>query len=119
MNQFDWEEFYNFAKEIFKKRSEVNYRNTISRAYYAAFNISKHYAIKNGLILTKNTSSSSHKEVHQHFSNNPSTLEISEKLKRLRDNRNAADYDDKIDNCKKIAEQSLLEAKYIIYECKR
>jgi uncharacterized protein (UPF0332 family) len=102
-----------------KKLYEANlYDDSVSRAYYSIF-----HSIS-ALLLTKELSFSSHKEIIGNFNkefikNNIFPANFSKMIKYLFDNRGNADYDTKIIIDKETAKIGLNNVKIINDECKK
>ena len=94
---FDWNKFYDLSKQIFHqfKDTELNeaaIRTTISRLYYALFNLSANYIKMQGENIPKDRQ---HEFVRRYFHNKaPKKLvSIGGTLGRLSKLRRDADYD--------------------------
>jgi uncharacterized protein (UPF0332 family) len=115
---FDWAEYLDIAKVVAKSgiflSEEAAFRCAISRAYYAAFCSSRNLSLKRGAILKK--TGEDHRLVPEYFrkSSDKRHKKIASKLKRLKDNRLEADYEDAISNYKYLWQLSLNDADYII-----
>ncbi len=118
---FNWQEYYNLASELsllpskLSSNSEAISRTVVSRVYYAAFIKARNYLPdKEGKqALTK---SSVHSFVIYQFgsSTDPFRRQIGKDLKKLRDFRNRADYEDNIGNPLLIAQKALKLARFTI-----
>lgn len=105
INKFDWNEYLDYAKDTFTQVSnpgsslpplndEAKLRATISRAYYAVFNLARSFANSDGTSYFNNNAISIHEEVIQHFNTkgNQTRRQISTNLQRLKQERIKADY---------------------------
>lgn len=99
---FDWDEYYILAQELagnksFKSKEDAKLRSSTSRVYYSAF-----CQVRNHLKNVENVRFPENINVHEFVINKfrKSKVNIRKQLginlARLRDNRNKADYDEKI-----------------------
>ncbi len=115
---FDWEEYFKLAEELAKGQTEAKARSSISRAYYAIFNIAKQIIeekdpfIKVPTINVHGWLISYLKSPRDRFS-----YQLSQDIRILRDSRNDADYDSSPISFKK-ANQSLELARSMIEKLK-
>jgi uncharacterized protein (UPF0332 family) len=115
---FDWSEYLDLAKEMTKvglsSSQEAVLRCAISRAYYAAFCSSRNFALTEGATFKK--TGEDHRLVPTYFthSTDRKRQKIATKLKRLKDNRRQADYEDVVTSYKFLWQMSLQDAEYII-----
>ncbi len=100
---FDWGEYLRLAKSLARTSNEAELRSSISRAYYAVFNTARRIIVNKGLGYLPTWSHKDHKKVPEIFEKYLKAVEISEGLKRLRNYRNKADYDDVFPNLIKTA----------------
>jgi len=116
---FDWSEYLGLAQQLAGKAKisatrESRLRSAISRAYYAAFIQARNYLRdRDGVVIpTQNT----HEYVINQFlnSSDEERKKIGRQLRRLRSNRNQADYDDTFADLEAIAKTSLKLAAKII-----
>lgn len=113
---FDWEEYRQLAEKLHERDSdalrEASERTAISRAYYAAFHEALRYAPRR----VQNARRDKHRRLIDHYKQAPSETEraVGRQLERLRDNRNAADYEDKIGG----PGQSMFKADQSIHLCR-
>jgi len=103
------------AKELYNSADsdEAKLRSAISRAYYAVFCIARK---KTGIMTRKSTD---HKKVADYFKRDKRTQKIYENLRRLRNDRNRADYDDVFPNLRRQAEKALKIAEQTLSLLKR
>lgn len=112
---FDWQDYLAVARSLYHQslqpdnaHAEAHARSAISRAYYGAFCLARNYLrdTENDLRLQKGkqyttvqAESSEHEYVIREFKNRSRTNKafnrIAENLRRLRDERNTADYGDR------------------------
>ena len=121
--KFDWEEYFNLAKELAGTTEEAKLRSAVSRAYYSAFCLARNYLrdIQQDPRLSwhKTYDINAHQYVAEKFIYNQSKsqtmIEIGQNLNRLRKMRNNADYEDTIfNNLQKEASYALMLAEKII-----
>ncbi|MEG4858309.1 HEPN domain-containing protein [Microcoleus sp. K1-B6] len=126
--KFDWSAYFNLAKELAETSEEAELRSAVSRAYYSAFCLARNYLrdIEQDPTLSRNkTDINVHKYVADEFihhksnhkSKSQTMREIGNNLKRLRNMRNKADYEDTMFNLKiikKEAKTALMLAENII-----
>jgi uncharacterized protein (UPF0332 family) len=139
---FDWSEYFELAQELANissnnssgltsdqtkpKISEAKLRSSISRAYYAAFCLSRNYLRDfrhdPRLLKVRNGDINEHQYVADEFKHNKaknkSMIEVGNDLSRLRQYRNKSDYDDSIYGLEKEVQFSLKLAKNIISKIK-
>jgi uncharacterized protein (UPF0332 family) len=117
---FEWAEYLNLAKElagqtVSRAGQEARLRAAISRAYYAAFcKCRNHLRDKEGLHVP--SGSKAHQYVRDQFKKSPNKLRkrIGYNLERLRNDRNKADYDDRVVMIDKLTNTDLTLAGKII-----
>ena len=119
--KFDWEEYFNLAKELAGTTEEAKLRSAVSRAYYSAFCLARNYLrdIEEDPILSRNkTDINVHKYVADgfihHKPKSQPMIEIGKDLTRLRKMRNNADYEDPMFNLPTQATTALMLAQNII-----
>jgi uncharacterized protein (UPF0332 family) len=100
---FDWKDYQEVARDWQRNPlslyEEASVRSSISRAYYAAFCTSRNFARDNDkLSLTKTGKDHSLVSEHFKFARTKDRKRIGVWLKRLKDNRRQADYEDIILN---------------------
>ncbi|MEI6429037.1 MAG: HEPN domain-containing protein [Pseudanabaena sp. ELA607] len=123
--KFNWTLYLALAEQLLKdalseqqpktdnKIDEAYYRSAISRAYYAAFCVTRNY-LKERLYKTI-PRKDPHIFVANELSNNRSTRRIAAVFISLRDYRNIADYDDKAPaGLANIAKQSTQNSQLVI-----
>ena len=123
---YEWNEFFEIAKEFYDARNnnpsilarkETMLRNSISRAYYAAYHKALRYLSTHG--LNPLSPNESHTYVKDHLDDpvNPNENKISKKLNEIRVRRKKADYDNVYNgNIEKEAEATLKTTSEIINE---
>jgi len=119
--KFDWSNYLTLAQEMAElSKGHINRdalrRSLISRAYYAAFCNARNYLRDFEKAKGLGKSSKVHQLVIDQFADSTDTAKknIGTVLRRLRDFRNHADYQDRFRNLEKTALQSLSSAKGII-----
>lgn len=118
---FDWREFFNTAEYMYRNvddfpSHEACYRIVVSRAYYAAFCLSRNFVIEK--YPTTNFYSNEHQEVQKFFqrkTHDNNMVKIGNQLSRLHQDRKKADYDNVLNEAALMkAGKSLRVAKEII-----
>ena len=119
--KFDWEEYFNLAKDLAGTTEEAKLRSAVSRAYYSAFCLARNYLrdIEQDPRLSHNqTDINVHKYVADEFihhkSKSKTMIEIGNDLNRLRPRRNKADYEEPISYLPKESIAALMLAENII-----
>ena len=89
---FDWAKYLGLAEELAGRGDEAALRSAISRAYYAAFGVTASHLRGRGVVVPV---FKTHAFAWRAFTNNrdPLHVEIGLQLDRLRQWREAADYD--------------------------
>jgi uncharacterized protein (UPF0332 family) len=118
---FDWREYLNLARQLAALQGsghsqEAAKRSAVSRAYYAAFCWTRNYAEKN-LGFQPGGKSSDHAELREHLKKKGSP-ELASGLNKLRDWRNACDYDDQVSQLHQRVGSAIKIADKIIQRCK-
>jgi uncharacterized protein (UPF0332 family) len=117
---FNWEEFLEVARDLAKaadaqtspQKREAMRRSSVSRAYYAVFGAALRWLRANH----PDHPLPAHGEIHQSvidffgFSGDETSREVSKLLRRLRQRRNEADYQDQVAGLDKLAKSSLFDA---------
>jgi uncharacterized protein (UPF0332 family) len=86
-------DFLDVADELSDGEGEAHWRSAVSRAYYAAFHVARRLLIELGFVPPRS------EQVHAYLcrrlnnSNHAEVTRSARRLERLRDLRNAADYD--------------------------
>ena len=117
---FDWCDYLTLAKELWKQAAtsvspEASLRSSLSRAYYATFQIARQDLMQNG-----EYSPSAGGNVHAHVRDafrqdvDESRRKIGIELDRLRHDRNAADYDDEVQGLDPMARSALIRAQRVL-----
>lgn len=98
---FDWAEYINVARELMgvettPSGSEARLRVAISRLYYAALHKSRHYMAEVFNVRWNRQDRESHLFVIEWFERFPDETyrQVGQKLRRLREKRRRADYED-------------------------
>lgn len=106
---FDWTQYFELAKVLAAAPIESHQRSAISRSYYAVFCLSRQYVERFHKV---NTDRSIHSQVWGWLQNSPNTdlKRLATLGDRMRRRRNQADYNDRIDNLKRITEDVLIKA---------
>jgi hypothetical protein len=100
---FDWAEYQRLAEELLKEGAERHLRTAISRAYYAVFHLGRGRIDQNRFFVLPGQDS--HKQVWEKFTDSPDfrCKKIAETAKRLKQKREAADYESLYPNIEKDA----------------
>jgi uncharacterized protein (UPF0332 family) len=122
---FDWSKFLELAKYLANNsenlsNEEACFRSAVSRAYYAAFCITRKYIQKTDGKEIRG--GDAHKKVREHLqkSGNKIKKKVANQLEAIHFNRKKADYDDKIDRetPRSLAFKTLKFAETIMNEIK-
>jgi uncharacterized protein (UPF0332 family) len=121
MMPFDWREYLDLARELAGLQGsgysqEAAERSAVSRAYYAAFCWARNYAEKN-LGFQPEGKPSDHAKLREHLQKK-GYPELASGLNKLREWRNACDYDDQVSKLHQQVSSSLKVADKIIQRCK-
>ena len=114
---FDWSHYLDLAIELYEQAEssghrDANWRSSISRAYYATYHQSRQLLKdKWGIAVSKDTAT--HGQVRSEFLNKRQ-YSIAKKLKRMRIDRNKADYDDRFVNLEETVQINIERAKKVI-----
>jgi uncharacterized protein (UPF0332 family) len=113
---FDWREYLDLAEALMGSDSksitiEAAFRCSMSRIYYAAFCHARNYAQKKQRFVAK-CNASDHARIREHFRSSGMTR-IAGNLDRLRQWRNACDYEDSIEISARSYDAMLAQAKYV------
>lgn len=123
---FDWKEYLELAKSFQadaqrSKNTEALLRSSISRAYYAAFNVSKNYLISLNYVISKRDAHGNVRKQFEQLSieetdNNKREkfIMISANLDNLSFDRKRADYDGQLDRVCDVSKVSLKRSEEII-----
>ena len=122
---FDWNEYFLLAKELagdsgLSSNKEARMRSAISRAYYSvliqARDKASELAGKTYPTVSKGTFQWTIKTLFNYAKadNNQAAKEVGEGLKRLKINRERADYGDHIENLKSELESTMIETERLI-----
>ena len=117
---FAWAAYLTLAEALFRERvtfadKEACCRAAISRAYYAAFGAARNHA-RDSEGLTLSHTASDHQSVPRHYrqGSNLHRRAINAHLRRLRDERNRADYNDpNIQQVDDVARNALNRARQV------
>lgn len=99
---------------------EAIFRTAISRAYYAAFIQARNY-LRDKEKKRAPDRNKAHQFVINQFQFSPDAFRtrIGRNLKRLRENRNLADYEDTVKGLRKLTTESLRLARFILTDLAR
>ena len=109
-------QYLQLAELLNESESEAAKRAAISRAYYAVFCICRNFVRDNHELLPAGTVDD-HSLVIQHFrsSKDANREQIAILLRRLRNDRNSADYDDELSGFPdRMADAAIADAKKIL-----
>jgi len=114
---FDWSHYLDLAIELYEQAGssghcDASLRSSISRAYYATYHQSRqHLKDKWGIDVSKDIDT--HGQVRLELLNKRQ-YNIAKRLKRMRVDRNKADYDDKFANLAETVQINIERAKQVI-----
>lgn len=119
---FDWKNYYRIAQHFFVIRNSLNSleeacsRSIISRAYYSIYHLGLELYIQERPTENIGTGIGSHLEVINYFRNsgNRTRKRIGNRMDKLRDNRNKADYFNNVPGIEKLSDVSLKIAGNVI-----
>ena len=114
---FDWSEYLNLARLLtfdpdFIAHREAKLRSAVSRAYYAAFCLTRNYALASSDFVPTGTSAD-HSLLREHVSAQ-GDLELSRSLDQLRRWRNCCDYDDDVPDLEDVVQGAIEQAEYVV-----
>jgi uncharacterized protein (UPF0332 family) len=100
---FDWSQFQRLAEELLKEGAERHLRTAISRAYYAIFHLGRARIEQNRFFISRGQDS--HKQIWEKFTESADyrCKKMAETAKRLKQKREAADYEPLYANLEKDA----------------
>jgi uncharacterized protein (UPF0332 family) len=113
---FKWVQYLQLAELLNESDSEAAKRAAISRAYYAVFCICRNFAHSKKELIPGGTADD-HNLVIRHFEASPDTNRqlIGDLLRRMRNDRNSADYDDELTGfAERMAKDSIKSAHKIL-----
>jgi uncharacterized protein (UPF0332 family) len=113
---FKWVQYLQLAELLNENESEAAKRVAISRAYYAAFCMCRNF-VRDKKELIPSGTADDHSLIANHFSSSKDKKrqQIGALLKKLRIDRNSADYDDELTGFPdKMANLSIENAKKIL-----
>jgi uncharacterized protein (UPF0332 family) len=118
---FDWREYLNLARQLAGLQGsgysqEAAERSAVSRAYYAAFCWARSYAEKN-LGFQPGGKTSDHAKLREYLKKK-GYKELASDLNKLREWRNACDYDDQVPQLHQRVSSGIKIADKIIQRCK-
>lgn len=120
---FGWEDYLSLANDLSKEQNnEAALRSSVSRAYYAAFNLAKDFLSQKGIVISENKASI-HNEVWNEFQKHGQTwATVYRHGDSLKQRRVAADYyltprnpGTKPKNWHEEVQHSIKEANSILY----
>jgi len=122
---FDWNDYFALAKKLKRQTIlvEACLRSSISRAYYAAYNIAFKYSLSGNLrpVFGPTGSGEDHKYLSDYYKSigrtrgNDDLLEVGNLLRGLYRRREKCDYNDTIKgNITDLTRRSILDAQKII-----
>lgn len=117
---FRWADYLAVAEELVKRGQsgvlgDACFRSAISRAYYAALLTARNW-IRDQLGIEPPEDAEIHRFVPTCLTESgiAEAVRLAPMLRRLKEHRSAADYNDRIVNPGKVAELSLLEASEVV-----
>ncbi len=121
---FNWADYLSLAEALFKTPNtpgpdEASFRSAISRAYYAAFCNARNFARdREGLNLPQTAKDYQLVIAHFQGSQDPTRRKIARNLRRLRDHRNKADYEDSLTRPNALTQSALTLARNLLNSLK-
>lgn len=112
MNDFDFLKYFDLAKDLQDSEDEASLRSSISRAYYSVFHEAKTKIEQVNPYVNIKKGVEAHGEVKNYFSR--IKPELSDKLEKLRQARNQADYDSLPHISKREASSAIIETEKIL-----
>jgi uncharacterized protein (UPF0332 family) len=113
---FEWSEFLSLAEALaaLETNREASFRTAISRAYYAAFGMARQ-GLRSVRLATRQ-SAAEHGEVAAFYAARYGETgeQVASALGRLRNRRNAADYDDDFAGIENICSLSIEDAQEVL-----
>src|SRR6266566_5704152 len=90
---FDWSEYHRLARELLTHTGESYLRTAVSRAYYYVFHLARQRLVENQFVILEKLDS--HKQVWEKDNGSPdfNCRKLAEIAKRLKEKREAADYE--------------------------
>jgi len=118
---FDWQEYLDLAKNLGGLKSadysqEAADRSAVSRAYYAAFCWARNYAEQH-LDFERSGTAEDHERLRKHLKKYGKPQIVSG-LNKLREWRNACDYDDQVPELRQQVVHAIKIAAKVIQECR-
>jgi len=118
---FDWCDYLELARALVDLRGssysqEATQRSAVSRAYFAAFCSARNYAVNN-LGYKPERGANDHAELRKHLQKQRYP-ELASRLNKLRQWRNACDYDNNVSQLCEMVRDSLRVAEKIIHKCR-
>ncbi len=115
---FDWRAYLELAQELAQRPSssplhEAAQRSAASRAYYAAFGCTRHWAVRRGFSPTG--TARDHLLLREHL-RRAGKLRLASRLNSLRIWRNLCDYANQVPNLNHVVRSSLHLARHVIQE---
>ena len=107
---FDWSDYLRLAKDLAKNSGEAELRSAISRAYYSIFQQARKALESAGIPIKRSSKDHSFVPRTLKRQKDVKARQLGEHLKRLRVDRNKADYDDDFPDLEKQVELDLLIA---------
>lgn len=113
--EFDWADYKILAEHLRKQSGEAAKRSAISRIYYCVFHQAQNYLKEKHGFQDSFMGEGSHKRVWgEYFGKGRSYAKVHDTGKRLRDNRNKADYNPKIEKLDDLVEETFIDAEKVL-----
>lgn len=111
---FDWKKYLEVAEKLANNPDECSQRIAISRAYYAAFNYTKHRKIYGTIYSDKFVGPNSHENMWREAFKDDSEAKFFDDAITLKDFRKHADYDSSSHNISRECKLGVKLAREII-----
>ena len=113
---FDWGKYLELALSLGESSDEASARSAVSRAYYAVFCSARNWLKENEQDFFMTPSGENHKIVWDYFNQGPQRLrkKIATDGRRLRGQRNTADYDDEVTGLDNMKNAALMRAQNLL-----
>jgi uncharacterized protein (UPF0332 family) len=110
---FNWEEYYNLAKELKGRSDEASLRTAISRIYYSAYHQARVHLQQRGIVVDTSGAYSHDRIWREYLGQGVTSGAVCRYGKDLHTKRIKADYDDEIGNLKELVDDSFAIAQKV------
>lgn len=116
---FNWHDYLRLAEILVRGErpenlAEAIYRTAVSRAYYAAFCLTRNYA-EDKLGYRRKGNHKEHGELREYLKKQ-GKVKMASRLNRLRSWRNKCDYKDRVSELHQLAHKAIREAQQVLRE---